>query len=63
MGRRRNQPQKEASTASQSVALQHIYEASLGANGAVIRVQTPINQAQAIALRQNDGNVVVCGPN
>jgi hypothetical protein len=25
-------------------------------------VQPPISQAQAIALRKQDGNVVVCGP-
>lgn len=40
-----------------------IYEATLGAAGAVIRVQPPISQPQAVAIRQNDGNVVVCGPN
>lgn len=53
---------KEASAGPQPVAPQLIYEATLGANGAVIRVQPPINQAQAIVIRQNDGNVVVCGP-
>ena len=63
MARGRKRPQKEAGAAPQSVALQLIYEASLGANGAVIRVPPPINQAQAIAIRQVDGNVVVCGPN
>jgi hypothetical protein len=34
-----------------------------GTNGAVIRVQPPIDQAQAVAIRQDDCNVVVCGPN
>jgi hypothetical protein len=63
MARRRKQPQKEASAAPQPVALQLIYAASLGATGAVIRVPPPITQAQAIAIRRNDGNVVVCGPN
>src|SRR5437879_12208529 len=63
MARGRNKPQKGASTGPQPVAPRLTYEATLGANGTVIRVQPPINQAQAIALRQNDGNVVVCGPN
>jgi hypothetical protein len=31
-------------------------------NGAVLRVQPPVDEAQAIAIRQRDGNVVVCGP-
>ena len=62
MARQRKPRQKEASAAPQSVALQLIYEARLGANGAVIRVPPPINEVQAIAIRQNDGNVVVCGP-
>ena len=63
MARGRNKPQPGARAGPQPVAPQLIYEATLGAKGAVIRVQPPINQAQAIALRQNDGNVVVCGPN
>lgn len=63
MARGKSKPQKGASTGPQPVAPQVIYEAALGANGAVIRVQPPINQAQAIVIRQNDGNVVVCGPN
>ena len=63
MARRRNKPQQGARAGPQPVAPQLIYEATRGANGAVIRVQPPINQAQAIAIRQNDGNVVVCGPN
>jgi hypothetical protein len=62
MARRRNQRQKEANPAPQSVAHQLIYEARLGANGAVIQVPPPIDQAQAIAIRRSDGNVVVCGP-
>jgi len=62
MARRRSQPRKEASTTPRSVAAQLIYEARLGANGAVIRVPRPINQTQAIGIRRNDGNVVVCGP-
>jgi hypothetical protein len=36
---------------------------TLGAAGTVVRVQPPITQAQAEALRQNGGEVVVCGPN
>jgi hypothetical protein len=63
MPRGRNKPHKGASAGPQPVAPQLIYEATLGANGAVIRVQPPINEAQAIAIRHNDGNVVVCGPN
>jgi hypothetical protein len=63
MARRKTKLQKGASAVPQAVAPQIIYEATLGANGAVIRVLPPINQAQAIAIRQNDGNVVVCGPN
>src|SRR5438270_10861376 len=58
MARRRKRPQEGASSGPKL-----IYEATLGANGAVIRVQPPITQAQARAVRQNDGNVVVCGPN
>jgi hypothetical protein len=63
MARRRKRSPKGARAGQQPVAPQLIYEATLGANGAVIRVQPPISQAQAIAIRQNDGNVVVCGPN
>jgi hypothetical protein len=63
MTRGRKKPQKGASAGPQPVAPPLIYEARLGTNGAVIRVQPPINQAQAIAIRQKDGNVVVCGPN
>lgn len=63
MARGKNKPQKGAIAVPQAVPPQLIYEATLGANGAVIRLQPPINQAQAIAIRQNDGNVVVCGPN
>jgi hypothetical protein len=62
VARARKKPKKEASAEPQPVAPQLIYEANLGANGAVIRVPPPIDQAQAIAIRQNDGNVVVCGP-
>jgi len=63
MARRRKKPQKEASAEPQPAAPQHIYEARLGTNGAVIRVLPPIDQVQAIVIRQRDGNVVVCGPN
>lgn len=40
-----------------------IYEATLGAAGAVVGVLPAITQAQAEALRQNGLEVVVCGPN
>jgi hypothetical protein len=63
MARRKSNPRKGASAGPQPAAPQLIYEARLGAKGAVIRVQPPINQAQAITIRKNDGNVVVCGPN
>jgi len=63
MARARNKPKKGASPGPQSAAPQLIYEANLGANGAVSRVQPPLNQAQAVGIRQKDGNVVVCGPN
>jgi len=59
MARGKKKPQK----GPQPAAPQLIYEATLGLNGAVIRVQPSINQAQAIAIRRKDGNVVVCGPN
>jgi hypothetical protein len=62
MARGRKKTQKGARAGLQPVAPQLIYQARLGINGAVIRVQPPINQAQAIAIRRNDGNVVVCGP-
>jgi hypothetical protein len=62
MARRRTNPKKEASAEPQPLAAQLIYEARLGVNGAVIRVQPPITQAEAITIRRNDGNVVVCGP-
>jgi len=62
MARARPKPKKEAKAEPPPVALQFIYEATLGKNGAVIRVQPPITQAEAILIRQNDGNVVVCGP-
>ncbi len=52
----RKKPQHESNPAPQL-----IYEAILGAQGAVIRVQPPISQAHAVAVRQRDGNVVVCG--
>src|ERR1700722_19155999 len=38
-----------------------IYEASLGANGSVVRGQA-ITQTQAVARRQAGQDVVVCGP-
>jgi hypothetical protein len=63
MARGRSKPTKDVSAKPHPVASQLIYEANLGASGAVIRVAPPINQAQAIAIRQNNGNVVVCGPN
>ena len=63
MARAKSKPPKGASAGPQPPAPQIIYEATLGANGAVIRVQPPINQAQAMVLRKNHGNVVVCGPN
>jgi hypothetical protein len=63
MSRRKNKPKKNAGTEPQTSLPQLIYEAKLGTHGAVIRVQPAINQAQAIVIRQNDGNVVVCGPN
>jgi hypothetical protein len=63
MARGKSRPKKEVSAQPQPVAPQLIYEANLGASGAVIRVQPPINQVQAIAIRQSDGHVVVCGPN
>jgi hypothetical protein len=59
----RNKAQKGGRGRPQLQAPQLIYEATLGANGAVIRAQPPINQAMATAIRQKDGNVVVCGPN
>ncbi len=42
-------------------ASQVIYQARLGLNGAVVRVQPPITEAQAVAVRQGGGDVVVCG--
>jgi hypothetical protein len=63
MARGRRKTKKEASAEPQPAAPQLIYEANLGANGAVIRVRPAISQEQAIAIRQRDGNVVVCGPN
>ncbi len=44
-------------------AVPTIYEAILGAAGAVVLVQPAMTQAQAEAIRQNGGEVVVCGPN
>ena len=55
MSRRKSMPKSEASPEPQAVAPQFIYEARLGANGAVIRVQPPINELQAIAIRKTDG--------
>jgi hypothetical protein len=63
MARGKNRPKKEVSARPQPVAPQLIYEARLETSGAVIRMQPPIDQAQAVAIRQKDGNVVVCGPN
>ena len=56
----RKKTKDEAITAQQPVILPLIYEGNLGTKGAVVRVPPPINQARAIAIRQNDGNVVVC---
>ena len=63
MAHRKRKPKREASTEPKQTAPELIYEARLGANGAVIRIQPPITQVEAIIIRQNDGNVVVCGPN
>jgi hypothetical protein len=60
MARRKVKAVKDASTAPPAPQL--IYEASLRNRGAVIRIQPPITQAEAITIRQRDGNVVVCGP-
>jgi hypothetical protein len=62
MARGRNKPKKDAGVEPEPVARQLIFEARLGADGTVIRVPPPIKQEQAIAIRRNDGNVVVCGP-
>jgi hypothetical protein len=63
MARGKQKPKPEATAQPPSAAPQLIYEARLGANGAVVRAQPPIDQAQAVAIRKRDGNVVVCGPN
>ena len=63
MARGRKKPKKEGTAEPQPVPEQLIYEANLGTNGVVIRLQPAISQEQAIAVRQRDGNVVVCGPN
>jgi hypothetical protein len=47
MARGKSKPKKGANARPQPAAPQSIYEATLGANGGVIRVQPPINQAQA----------------
>jgi hypothetical protein len=54
---------KESSEEPQQVVVPVIYEARLGTNGAVIRIMPTITQAEAIGVRQRDGNVVICGPN
>jgi len=38
-----------------------IYEATLGANGAIVR-GAKVTQAQAVTHRQGNNDVVVCGP-
>jgi hypothetical protein len=53
---------KPASAAAAPPTAPQIYEASLGANGSVVRGQA-ITQAQAQAKRQVGQDVVVCGPN
>jgi hypothetical protein len=63
MARGRKKPKEEASAEPQPEAPPVTFEAKLGLNGAVIRVQPAISQEQAVAVRQKDGNVVVCGPN
>src|SRR5437588_10623152 len=45
-----------------TAAKPQIFEASLGANGSVVRGQL-LTQAQAEASRQAGQDVVVCGPN
>jgi hypothetical protein len=62
MARAKGKAQKGASPATQPPAAPLIFEATLGTNGAVIRQQPSISQTQAVAIRQNDGNVVICGP-
>jgi len=62
MVRGKNRSPKGMKSESQPIAPQLIFQARLGTNGAVIRVRLPINQAQAVIIRQKDGNVVVCGP-
>jgi hypothetical protein len=63
MARGGKTPKKAPRSGLQPAVPQLIYEANLGANGAVIRLPPSISQAQAVAIRQQDGNVVVCGPN
>lgn len=55
-------PKATEAAAPPAVAAPLIYEATLGAAGAVVRVQPPITQAAAEALRRSGGDVVVCGP-
>jgi hypothetical protein len=50
-------------TQPQAPAAPAIFEATFGPAGAVVRIQPPITQAQAEALRQIGQDVVVCGPN
>ena len=61
MGRGRNKPQKGSERPSQRRCA-HLPGEFRGERRGHPRAAT-INQAQAIAIRQNDGNVVVCGPN
>lgn len=53
---------KPGTTPTIPPAQPQIFEASLGANGSVVRGQA-ITQAQAEARRQVGQDVVVCGPN
>lgn len=63
MSRKKKKDQEAAGGQPHANPAQQIYEATLGYNGAVIRLQSPITQAQEVAVRQKDRHVVVCGPN
>lgn len=62
VGRRKRQP-AGADAGQPGAGASVIYQATLGSGGAVMKVQPPITQAQAEALRRNGDEVVVCGPN
>jgi len=57
MGKKKKQPSPPVPSTPPT-----IYEATLGATGAVVKGQT-ISQAQAEARRKAGQDVVVCGPN